>query len=163
AWVTTGSALVERKISASSPKPDICTLTSTRPSPSAAGGGTVARSCPAATIEPARVGPLLVPGCTVLRHGRARLPSRSDLNERIAHRGQRKRAGQSNRHRIACRYRFRDRFHGRTSCSSVFEVVRPAREPAASERLAAKPRRLRGDLILLYQPSVLYQTLRGYP
>src|SRR5215831_17287807 len=152
AWVTTGSALVERKISASSPKPDICTLTSTRPSPSAAGGGTVARSCPAATIEPARVGPLLVRGCTVLRHGRARLRPRSDLSERMAHCGQRKRAGQSDRHRIACRYRFRDRFHdrfldrflGRTSCSNIFEVVRPACEPAASERLAAKPRRLRG-------------------
>jgi hypothetical protein len=31
-WVKTGSALVEQKISASSPKPDICALMSTRPS-----------------------------------------------------------------------------------------------------------------------------------
>src|SRR5262249_32514340 len=46
---------------------------------------TVARSCPAATIEPARVGLLLVGGRTVLRHSRARLCSRSDLRERMAH------------------------------------------------------------------------------
>jgi hypothetical protein len=35
-WVKTGGALVEHKISASSPKPDICALMSTRPSPTLA-------------------------------------------------------------------------------------------------------------------------------
>src|SRR5262245_12654946 len=86
-----------------------------RLSPLAAGREAGAQSCPAATVEPACLGALLVKGCAILRHGDAPVCSRSGLSERATRRGQRRRAGQSDDYRIACRYRF----HGRTSCSSV--------------------------------------------